>query len=625
MANHVQRRVADYHAAMAGGHHGGHDMYVFHMNWHRTNRDPRPPAAPDSNWGRDLVFGSNFLQMHHEMVKARDDEPKQHMMHASVASWFTAQSFPLPANWDPLTPIPADLEYLPDPSVFPDSIAQALADAARQQGTTVEAMLTRRTNDPRFQLPKWATRDGVPDGEEGEPITGARKLADFVNANQLGCCLVFPHNSWHGSIGGAMGSTATAIADPVFYFGVHWHVDAVIDEFKLILAERAIRGFDLHALTTMAQPTPALRRAVAASFTPKQQAALAESVRLSEELRGLPRARLPHAVLVGAAPTSASHVRDVQALMKVAAVDHDKAWLKEALQNAIQLELSTIPPYLCAWWSVKSGVGPVANTLKAIAIDEMKHLGLAANMLNALGGAPVINTKAVVPEYPGPMPGGVHPGLVIRLQGLSKAAIESVFMEIEKPDFAPVVTAFHLGETYATIGAFYGAIEAAINSLTDADFTGGKQITTLVTAVTNKAEALAAIKLIREEGEGTPTNPKSGSKLAHYYRFGEIYHGKKAVLTDTGWKYSGDPIAFPECYPMAPVPAGGYAESLEFDTTFKTMLDQLHQAWSTGLDSHVDAAIETMQDLTAKARVIIQKPLPDGSGLNYGPSFVFVP
>ena len=73
---------------------------------------------------------------------------------------------------------------------------------------------------------------GIGAGEKPEPITRARKLADFKNTNQLGCCIVYPHNSWHVAIGGAMLAFDTAIDDPVFYFGVHWHIDKVFDAYK---------------------------------------------------------------------------------------------------------------------------------------------------------------------------------------------------------------------------------------------------------------------------------------------------------------------------------------------------------------------------------------------------------
>jgi hypothetical protein len=50
-------------------------------------------------------------------------------------------------------------------------------------------------------------------------------------------------------------------------------------------------------------------------------------------------------------------------LMQVAPALHDLAWLKEARQAAIQLELAALPPYLCAMWSVKSGDGEVYDLM----------------------------------------------------------------------------------------------------------------------------------------------------------------------------------------------------------------------------------------------------------------------
>src|SRR5436190_19769778 len=90
----AQRAVAEYHREIgASGHHAGHDMYLFHRDWHAQNPDPVPPLAPDRNWGVNLIFGTNFLEMHHEMVKAADTEPKHHMMHASLVSWYEAKGY----------------------------------------------------------------------------------------------------------------------------------------------------------------------------------------------------------------------------------------------------------------------------------------------------------------------------------------------------------------------------------------------------------------------------------------------------------------------------------------------------------------------------------------------------
>ncbi|HEX7315772.1 MAG TPA: hypothetical protein VF297_17775 [Pyrinomonadaceae bacterium] len=69
---------------------------------------------------------------------------------------------------------------------------------------TPEQLLQRKTNRPGFTLPKHFTRNGVSAGDPSEPLTGARKLGDFQNTNQPGCCIVFPHNRWHGAIGWAL-------------------------------------------------------------------------------------------------------------------------------------------------------------------------------------------------------------------------------------------------------------------------------------------------------------------------------------------------------------------------------------------------------------------------------------
>jgi len=234
----AQQAVAEYHREMAqhAHHHGGDDMFTFHRKWHQQNPDPTPPINVNSDWGVNLAFGANFLQMHHEMVKAPDGAPKTQMKHQSLVSWYAAKGYELPPEWNPLAEIPDTLAYAPDLSVFPADIRARIQQAADTLHVTPESLMRRKNNHPAFALPKYFTREGVGPGEPGEIYTGARKLGDFQTANQLGCCIVFPHNRWHGAIGGAMSSTSTAIADPIFYLGVHWHVDKVFDEYKRILA-----------------------------------------------------------------------------------------------------------------------------------------------------------------------------------------------------------------------------------------------------------------------------------------------------------------------------------------------------------------------------------------------------
>lgn len=69
--------------------------------------------------------------------------------------------------------------------------------------------------------------------------------------------------------------------------------------------------------------------------------------------------------------------------------------LKDALQTAIQLEFSTIPLYLCAAWSIMDTANPDRHTILGIVKDEMLHMGLACNMLSAIGGTPdICSSKA---------------------------------------------------------------------------------------------------------------------------------------------------------------------------------------------------------------------------------------
>ncbi|MGH3440157.1 MAG: ferritin-like domain-containing protein, partial [Sciscionella sp.] len=84
-------------------------------------------------------------------------------------------------------------------------------------------------------------------------------------------------------------------------------------------------------------------------------------------------------------------------LMQLPPDDHDLAWLQQALQAAVELEMATIPPYLCAMWSVKDLDSPVFSLIRNIVLEEMSHLGLACNMLTSIGGTPAINTPAAVP------------------------------------------------------------------------------------------------------------------------------------------------------------------------------------------------------------------------------------
>ncbi len=338
-------------------------------------------------------------------------------------------------------------------------------------------------------------------------------------------------------------------------------------------------------------------------------------------------------------------------LLDVLPVDRDAEWLRNALQQAIMVEIATIGPYASALWSIEASGGAVAKDIREVIFDEMTHMGLVCNMLTTIGGTPVIADPKVVPKYEHPLPGGVRPELIVFLEGLTKDSVE-MFSEIERPE-NPVANF----ETFATIGAFYTAIEEAfevhqqlISGARQVEFSlenhgQGNKIVPLDTL----EKVRAAIEIIKEQGEGTsasPENPFPGKpgELAHFYVFREMFHGKKLIKVSESpvvWDFKGDDVPLPAAFPMGRVPAGGWADGGPnapapavqqvlgaFNAHFSSMLRALQAAWRTDDadegSAGVFAAIGHMSGMRTEARKLVQIALPDGSGKNYGPEFLYV-
>ena len=323
----------------------------------------------------------------------------------------------------------------------------------------------------------------------------------------------------------------------------------------------------------------------------------------------------------------------------------DTAWLKRTLQFAIQLEFFTIPAYLTALWSIKNQRDPVAISIREIAVEEMLHMSLACNMLVSIGGKPRICDHDVVPQYPGPLPGGVKPWLRVSLEGLSHHSLKT-FMEIEEPekDVSRLEAAI---ETFPRIGALYDAVLAVFKrGNTQLSRTGqiegyfGEsrgEVSDIPKNIGTLEEVEAAITLIKDQGEGSsqaPFGDREG-ELAHYYRFKEVAVGKKIVAAANGeWIHSGDVVAFPECWPVAEVPAGGYRQSdvpaetwqlmTEFDAIYTQVLMNLEEAWTNGSQAAFHGSLELMMDkLPTLARQIMQVPIKQ-QPFNYSPCFRLV-
>ncbi|HEX3733473.1 MAG TPA: ferritin-like protein [Mycobacteriales bacterium] len=242
------------------------------------------------------------------------------------------------------------------------------------------------------------------------------------------------------------------------------------------------------------------------------------------------------------------------------------------LYLAAQVEMSTIPLYLYAAWSIRTkgysqwapgkDRGPF-RTILGVAIEEMSHLALVRNLIVAIGygdkdieiGENKITRvkfydENFVPRFPRYM---LHrqPPLCLGLHRLSTPLLECAFMPLEKPQPPPLTLYASIEhETYHTLGEFYEAIWEGFECL---DRERGKSLweechpelqyyrgywnqfgggTTL--RVTDLNTAQKALTQIIEQGEGAegttvpldPTNPRAGLEdWSHYEKFRRLAEG----------------------------------------------------------------------------------------------------
>jgi hypothetical protein len=312
--------------------------------------------------------------------------------------------------------------------------------------------------------------------------------------------------------------------------------------------------------------------------------------------------------------------------------------LKWALQQAIELEHATIPTYLTALYSIKPGHNQRAvSIIRGIVIEEMLHMSLASNMLNAIGGIPQINRPGFVPKYPTRLPAGLRPDLTVTLKKCSLEQIRDVFMSIEEPETTTDPVRRH-GQT---IGWFYDEIAKAFKELSrQGDIFVGDPARQLrgwpsvgeLIAVTDLESALAAIQEIVEQGEGaSPINPDDAQhELAHFYRFSEIFHGRGLVIEPGGYSYTGAPIPFDPkgVWPMmdnpslAALPPGSRAWNLSnlFNRSYQDLLNALNRVFN-GHPDELDSAVGIMYSLDVAARQLMETPNGLPGDETAGPSF----
>ena len=327
--------------------------------------------------------------------------------------------------------------------------------------------------------------------------------------------------------------------------------------------------------------------------------------------------------------------------------ERDQAWLHHALQTAIELEHATIPAYLFALYSIQPGANTAAAAIiQSIVAEEMLHMALAANILNAIGGHPQLGHAGFIPEYPCVLPLGPQKHLLVPLERCSKQLIHDVFMVIEQPEYHDPGA----GEPKHTLGAFYHRIGRAIEALGEPIFTGKAERQVVgplgreqIFAVRTVADARRAIRAIVDQGEGAGLHDPSaeqagdegGDELAHYYRFAEIYEGRQANVRGGEIVYDGAAVPFDEgaIWQVAPNPktaqlapgSPARRQASYFNTMYSNLLRVLHRAFN-GEPGLLDRAVGMMFALKLQAQELMATPIGAGAGGPHaGPSFEYVP
>ena len=331
------------------------------------------------------------------------------------------------------------------------------------------------------------------------------------------------------------------------------------------------------------------------------------------------------------------------------------------LQWAVCIELSTIPPYLYALYSIRNSASEAAAIVRSVVVEEMLHMMLASNLMNAIGRSPSI-TGDTAPSYPGYMRHHAAGGPFVQLMPLSVSLVEGVFLEIEKPEEFPGMPAE--GDYYETLGQFYRAVEEGFEycaahlgeqKLFGRD-TGFQRNDTYVGSgggklldVHNLEAAKRAITEIVQQGEGAPAlNPRvlGEEKYGAYEHYGPRPDGTYGPILGTPFELSHyrkfqqltqGTIPIPATYPAVSNPSTAVLQdpvrdlAALFDECYGLMLRALERALGSPAapDYFFGIAFYLMHSLLPPlARLLMQTPvLPEGDpdvGPNAGPAFIYV-
>jgi CDGSH-type Zn-finger protein/uncharacterized Fe-S cluster protein YjdI len=324
------------------------------------------------------------------------------------------------------------------------------------------------------------------------------------------------------------------------------------------------------------------------------------------------------------------------------------------LAEAAEIEHNLMCCYLYAAFSLKQGVDESVSEVELaaitrwrgqifhVAVDEMAHLALVANLMAAVGGVPHFCRANF------PIPSGYHPaGIVVKLAPFNRATLDH-FIYLERPEGAHVAdgTGFEpprryqrlatpgrlmpSSQDYDTVGELYHAIRDGLERLVrnhgeslvfigQPDRQLGPDIANLpgLTRVRCLKTARIALDGIVIQGEGAPGD----SETSHFQRFLDIKRDYEALLAARPDFVPARPAAHNPVMRHPPTPEDKVwidlrpaADLLDLvNAAYNHMLRLMLQAYAEtrGISrqrAFVDAAIDLMFVVTKIASALTRLP-----------------
>ncbi|PSJ42092.1 ferritin-like domain-containing protein [Allosphingosinicella deserti] len=341
--------------------------------------------------------------------------------------------------------------------------------------------------------------------------------------------------------------------------------------------------------------------------------------------------------------------------------------LIHTLTEAAEIEHNLLCSYLYAVFSMKrageaglteaqgEAVERWRKTILKIALEEMAHLACVNNLLIAIGGAPHFDR----PNFP--VAPGYHPAdVVVRLTPFDERTLDH-FIFLERPEESDIEDADGFeasgeerevaargvtpsAEDYATVGMLYDSIAQGFTSLAERlgeaaliEPAGRGQLYSAlvklpnIPRVTGLESALATIRQIKEEGEGSSGG---GAVDSHFERFQAIRTEWREIREADpdfrpAWPAAHDPVMRKpiEGRPRIWITAPDAAHHVDLaNAIYGTMLSVLAQTFSIAdADEQrllMRASVELMEASASISVALARLPAsPDHPGVNAGMTF----